>query len=97
MSRSLRSRIPETVAPSTRVCVSINLSIYLSIIEFGAIPSVSFAKRYESSKICSPARALYSHDAPFCFSRSCPGFRLQSRDADATRGSCIAPQRVHRA
>ena len=31
MSRSLRSRIPETVAPSTRVCVSINLSIYLSI------------------------------------------------------------------
>ena len=27
MSRSLRSRIPETVAPSTRVCVSINLSI----------------------------------------------------------------------
>ena len=30
MSRSLRSRIPETVAPSTRVCVSINLS-YLSI------------------------------------------------------------------
>ena len=33
MSRSLRSRIPETVAPSTRVCVSINLSIYLSILQ----------------------------------------------------------------
>ena len=32
MSRSLRSRIPETVAPSTRVCVSINLSNYLSIL-----------------------------------------------------------------
>ena len=35
MSRSLRSRIPETVAPSTRVCVSINLSIYLSIYPAG--------------------------------------------------------------